>query len=286
MKYSPPIRISALLSIAAVLQSCAASQNAVNTMQMVDVISRIRTDQVIRNLGAFIGDHNSVPSQIVLGTGQANVAVGYQPTLKLTNLNRVAALESDAGLTDQWTAQWQFTAITDPGDLRNLRNLYALVVSSDEEYISLQNILKDGKSDDAVFESLFFHFGGSATVAKPDKTPDQSATAGAEKHGIIIDWKTAKDIITKGDSIGCRQFQQDRDAAGVLPFRRWLYWRSGSGEWHPSIPMGKLTTLGKAKKLELATTSQACFDDFVILVQALSPTTNDAAKQQPHLMLQ
>jgi hypothetical protein len=132
------IRMGAVLLIASLLQCCAARQNAVNTMQMVDVIARIRHDQVIRNLASFIADHNAVPSQIVLGTGQANVAVGYQPTLKLTNLNRVAALEGDAGLTDQSTAQWQFTAITDPGDLRNLRNLYALVVSTDEEYKALQ----------------------------------------------------------------------------------------------------------------------------------------------------
>ena len=303
MRWTDILRSVASCAVLLLAQGCASTQTATSTVQMVDSIARIRNQQVLRNLAAIIKDHDAVPSQIVLGVGQANVSVGVSPVAKATNLTHTPSLEGDVGLVDQWTAQWQFTAITDPGDLRRLRNLYALVVASDEEYQHLSAVAEDVEKEEAsaaAATSLQRPAYGDMDMDDEDRVFQglfpQDGRAGAAGGGPvqteakIADWRTAKRFVTKGDSIGCRQYQAARDTSSRLPFRRWLFWRSvhaGAGSaWQPSLPATQdIHVLGTVGGVQIATTSRACFDDFVILVQALSSTTNAAAKA-PRYMLQ
>ena len=251
------------------LTGCAAVQVRENTLQMVDSVSRIRDLQVLRNIAVAISDHNMVPTEILLSTGQASVSIGASPTITLPRFDfSTSARELDLGGSDAWTAQWQVQPVTNADDLRRLRNLYVLVVSTDQEYDDL--------------EAYF------------DRHNDMRAAANSAGAGQIPDWRLGREIIRTGDSIGCKLYQEGFQKARAsqapqarkgLPFRRWLYWRTPGGSWGPTTPETEPQPLGAFHGWELGVTSRACFNDFVILVQSATPAAANASGQGPKLML-
>ncbi len=263
-----------VFSLAGVLAGCAAMQDGENVLQMADSISHLREVQVLRNISAAISDHDMVPSQVILGTGQANVQVGFSSLFKLPQFDfSRPSRQLDAGATDVWIAQWQMEPITNADDLRRLRNLYVLVASTDEDYDKLQAYLR----------------------AHPDRlpltpeTPELARGKGGSGKAppVGLRWTDALQILKHGDSIGCKYFQEDNSRHGDrgLPFRRWLYWRQASGSWLPNTPDAIPQSLGHYGDWEIGITSRACFNDFVIMMQSATPVAEQAISQGPKVML-
>ncbi len=291
-----------------IVGGCAAYQASQNTIEMAATISRIREIQVLRNISSAINNRSTVPAHIVLGTGQANVTagLGVGNGVKATNLNRAGtAFELDISPSDTWTTQWQFTSITDQDDLRRLRNVYALVVATDPQFDELVEYFKETKSKEkssgAVFRNLFQNLlpegeSGPSNQPGPVQKPSTQTSprsAGGQSH--VISWPDAKGFMEYGDSIDCRLYQRDFQAKRAtepnpkgLPFRRWLYWRNGDGsQWSPFQPADeRVTSLGVYEGREIGVTSMACFYDFVILVQGLTPTASGVSNKGPGYMLQ
>src|SRR4029077_14234043 len=119
----------------------------------------------------------------------------------------------------------------------------------------------------------------------------------AASQGQVPRWCDALLTMQIGDSIGCKLYQepawsrresnerehvaQDRTA---FPFRRWLFWRHpGDDGWLPETHDSSLqiTSLGTYGAWELGTASRACFNDFVILVQSVTPVAAEQSRQSP-----
>jgi hypothetical protein len=247
--------------------------------------------------------------------------------MKTTNINTTGlGIELDIAPSDTWTAQWQFTSITDQDDLRRLRNVYALIVSTDAQYDALEAYFRSrrpassgaahsaesravappaGRAD-AAFRGLFEGLLPAETMRSPPPSskPASDQTAPAPQVGgppsgsgdqnarsktqQAIPWPQAKQFIVEGDSIDCRLFQSAQPPRGHgVPFRRWLFWRKPGGLWLPETAgLGIPQSLGNYGGWEIGVTSRACFDDFVILVQGFTPATNSVSNQGPKLMLQ
>jgi hypothetical protein len=277
---------AALLGLS--LTACASSEVRVDTLQMVDSVSRIRDVQVLRNVAAAIDDHDMVPTQILLSTGQASVTTEATPSVSapfLKFLGPTASLQASA--TDSWTAQWQISPVTNADDLRRLRNLYVLIVSTDEQYDTLEAYFARNPEMRATSACYGLQTAG--------KGADQGAANGCPPGygaGQIPKWREALVVIEDGDSIGCKLYQEgwagrraNEPSPKGVPFRRWLYWRRPGGPWLPAAPDAPPQTLGRYGGWELATTSRACFDDFVILVQSATPEAAGAGAQGARVML-
>ena len=301
-----------VLAVAAIgMSGCAAFQVRHDTLQMVDDVSHIREQQVLRNIGAAINDHDMVPSEILLGAGQATVSTSVSGGLKLPELNFSRnTKEFDPAVSDNWTAQWQVAPVTNADDLRRLRDLYVLIASTNEQYDMLEAYfhrhpeqkapmecygLQPGSNPGATDEGAAARFLRSDVPAEPETTVAAGhACPPGYGPGQIPKWRKAVDILINGDSIDCRIFQESDPArlSGAaaasrkgLPFRRWLYWRRLGGDWLPEPPQGPPTSLGWHGGWELGTTSRACLNDFVILVQAATPAAEGATEGGPKLML-
>jgi hypothetical protein len=99
-------RIGAL-AVFVMLPACTATQIRQNTADMADTTVSIQRHQVLHNIGAAISDRSSVPSGIVLGTGQANVSLDFAPAAKATALNGPKPpIDVDVSLTDTWISEW------------------------------------------------------------------------------------------------------------------------------------------------------------------------------------
>lgn len=266
------------------LSGCAGTQVSMTSLEMAEQVARIREVQVLRNISAAISDHDSVPSQILLGTGQANVAAGAATTVKLPHFDfSQNGREVDITGTNTWTAQWQFESVTNADDLRRLRNLYALVSSDDKQWYMLQ---------------AYFDRHPEARDPFADAEENESPPLGYGP-GKVINWHQAVAAMKRGDSIGCKLFQENRSAPSVrdavsaakgdnkqFPFRRWLYWRHpGSPGWLPNKPDLQVQPLGRYGEWELGVTSRPCFDDFVILVQGATPAAEKAGAAGAKVML-
>ena len=278
------------LALAALLGGCVAHQARINTLDMIGDIARVRETQVLRNLSAAISDRDAVPAVVVLGAGQATASA-------------TAGVDADAVAHGAWTSQWQISTVTNSEDLRRLRNLYALITATDAQYdIALAYFRRHpqeapnascGGSDLAVSSA-------SAPTApatgRPNEEPAANLLYSGEQSlecppgygpGRVATWRLALNVIEVGDSLGCRLYQEQPrkpPASGVgLPFRRWLYWRRPGATWGPEPPDTPPRSLGTVGAWELGTTSQACFNDFTILVQTLTPSGGAVA--EPKLML-
>ena len=290
---------------------CAAMQVRHNTLQMVDDVSRIREQQVLRNIAAAINDHDMVPSEILLGAGQATVTTSVSAGLKLPELNFSRnTKELDPSASDNWTAQWQVAPVTNADDLRRLRDLYVLIASTDDQYDMLEAYFHRHPEQKAPVECYGLPPGSSlgpgddgaaARFLRSDVPAEPVATVAAGHAcppgygpGQIPKWRKAVDILINGDSIDCRIYQETdptrvggtypKDRKG-LPFRRWLYWRALGGDWAPNPPKETPTPIGRYGGWELGITSRACLNDFIILVQSATPTAEGASAGGPKLML-
>jgi hypothetical protein len=303
--------VSALVAsvVAAVLSGCVATQARMNTLNMVDSVSRIRDVQVLRNIAAAINDHDMVPTQILLSTGQASVSTGVSPTLTAPHFRLFQSPgELDVEGDDTWTAQWQVSPVTNADDLRRLRNLYVLIVSTDEQYDALQAYFVRHPDLRAASECYGLQSPSStvpatAAEAEAHKAADPSAASAAKPQAVcppgygagqIPKWREALVVIENGDSIGCKLYQEasatdreraPRDSLKGIPFRRWLFWRKSGGSWSPTAPDETPQSLGTYGGWELGTTSRACFNDFVILAQSATPETAGSSAQGARVML-
>jgi len=312
------VSITFIAACVMTLSGCAAVQVRQNTLDMVDNVARIRRTQVLQNVATAIDDHDMVPSEIFLGTGQATVTSGVSPALKLPKFDFAPPTrELDISVTDMWSAQWQFASVTNADDLRRLRNLYVLIASSDEEYDALEDYFdrnkdqRDGPDCAGVEEdgSTPNPQGGSPAALKSSIGPGGEALAPSKVRlretaaerllseapecpagdgpGQIPKWRQALDILENGDSIDCRLYQENLPPGAAhappdtstrgLPFRRWLFWRKPGADWSPETPDATPRSLGRFSGYELGTTSQGCLDDFIILVQAATPTAAAAS---------
>jgi hypothetical protein len=252
-----------------------------------------------------------VPTQILLSTGQASVSEGASPTLKMPNFNIVKPTrELDVTANDTWTAQWQVSPVTNSDDLRKLRNLYVLIVSTDEQYDQLEayyNRNPQMRASAACYGLQTTAGGGAQSAAQAGRASGADATgqpptANAQDAacppgygaGQIPKWREALVVIEYGDSIGCKLYQEawatshkraSHDSTAGIPFRRWLFWRRLGGDWLPATPDTEPQVLGLYKGWELGTTSRACFNDFVILAQSATPATANASQQGARVML-
>jgi hypothetical protein len=304
-------------ALAAMLTGCAAVQVRQNTLQMVDSVSHIREVQVLRNLAAAISDHDMVPTQMLLSTGQASVSAGASPTLKMPHFGVLTHMllptsELDVAGNDTWTAQWQVAPVTNADDLRRLRNLYVLIVSTDEQYnklIAYYNRHPEKRASATCY-------GLQTTVGDPSQaantpvdhptevnadpsrnvTKQESACPPGYRSGDIPKWEEAMLVIQDGDSIGCKLYQEDfaetghqvrahHDSTKGIPFKRWLFWRGEGGAWLPETPATEPEVLGSYGGWEIGTTSRACFNDFIILVEAATPEAADAGRQGARTIL-
>jgi len=264
----------AAFCLATALSACAGVQDSENVLQMADTISRMREQQVLRNVSAAISDHDMVPSQIVLGTGQANVQMGINSLFKLPHFDfSKPSRQWDIGATDLWIAQWQMEPVTNADDLRRLRNLYALIASSNAEY-------------DRLWAYIRAH---PTQMPSPSGMPELAHGKGGsgKAPAVGLRWTDALGILKIGDSIGCKYYQEAKTARaeGGLPFRRWLFWRHDSGAWLPERPDSAPQSLGSYGDWEIGVTSRACFDDFVIMMQAATPVAEQVSTQGPKIML-
>lgn len=327
------IRTAVAVGLAALVGACASTQTQENASQMVGSIGRLREQQVLANISAAIDDRDFVPSAFVLGTGQANSTVGVAPALKGTSLTAPKPMvEFDVSPTDTWTAQWQFTSVNDQGDLRRLRNIYALIVATNQQYNELENYFHPRCDANETTSPTLPGAGAGGGVAEeladverlddqgirtpercrdprlPPPSPTEAATppAGqnppADAHTqenasvklpdqVATPWEVAKSLIFKGDSIDCRLYQagrkKDRLFDQDLPYRRWLFWRRpGEREWSPAPhELVTIESIGRHGRWELGIATpeddpeagRACLDDFVILVQSLTPVANQTS---------
>jgi hypothetical protein len=189
------------------------------------------------------------------------------------------------------------TPVTNADDLRRLRNLYVLIVSTDAQYDQLEAYYARHPEMRAPLECYGLQSSASAApdAAKAPGTAAQNALCPAGYgSGVIPKWKQGLQIIEAGDSIGCKLYQEEKVVArrqaakGELtgiPFKRWLYWRPPGGAWLPETPETTPERLGQYGQWELGTTSRACFNDFVLLVQSSSPDAAAASGQGAKLML-
>jgi hypothetical protein len=283
------MRANIWILIGIILCGCASVQNSENTVQMAADISKIREDQVLGNVSKAITDRDMVPSQILLGTGQATVSTGLTPTIKLPNFNfSKPTKELDISATDTWNAQWQFTSVTAADDLRSLRNIYALIVTTDEQYEALEAYWKKRYPKTANEpDAGLIPFLSLLPREAPGLAPQATKPGEQTPLGTIITASGAKKYIIDGDSIDCMLYQatKDQNKRGSIPFNRWLFWRGAGADWQPTPPKSKPTSLGFYGGWEIGVTSRACFDDFVILVQGVTPTANNVNSLGTKLVL-
>ncbi len=292
--------IAATIAACLLLEGCVAGQVQENTLEMVDSVAHVREAQVLSNLSAAISDHNMVPTEILLSVGQASVNTGLSPTVKYPKFSTaVPTRELDIGATDTWTAQWQVTPVTNADDLRRLRNLFVLIVSTDAQYDQLEAYYARHPEMRAPIEcyGLAAVESSAAAGAAPEHAilvPPNAQCPPGYGTGVIPRWKQSLQIIEAGDSIGCKLYQEStmearrkapRSSLRGLPFKRWFYWRAPGGAWMPEAPDAPPESLGSYGQWELGTTSRACFNDFVLIVQSASPDAASASGQGPRLML-
>src|SRR6185312_15393449 len=127
------------IASALVRAGCTATQVRMNATQMIDNVAELREEQVLRNISAAVNDHDFVPSEIFLGQGTATVQSNVSAGLKLPRFDFSAPTrELDPTANTQWTSTWFLAPVTSADDLRRLRNLYALVTSTNDQYDGLQ----------------------------------------------------------------------------------------------------------------------------------------------------
>jgi hypothetical protein len=273
------------------LGGCVAHQARINTLEMIGDIARVRNTQVLRNLSAAISDRDAVPAVVVLGAGQATASVA-------------AGVDPDAIAHGTWTAQWQISTVTNSEDLRRLRNLYALITSTDAQYdVALAYFRRHPQQSpnagcgghDLTTRSA--NAPAPPAAGRPNEEPAANLLYSGDQNvecppgfgpGRVATWRLALNVIEVGDSLGCRLYQEQPrkpPATGTgLPFRRWLYWRRPGRAWGPDPPETPPQSLGTVGEWELGTTSQGCFNDFTILVQTLTPSSGGSVAE-PKLML-
>jgi len=284
------------------LTACANVQVRTTTLQMVDDVARMREAQVLRNLSAAISDHDMVPTQIFLGEGQASGQATTTAGLKLPQFDfSMPGRELDPGASAQWTATWKIVPVTNADDLRRLRNLYVLLASTDDQYSRLQQYFIDHQSTRAEQPCA-----GTSASAHALLTPG-GAGSGSDHHpalgqgdGQVPRWCDALLIMQVGDSIDCKLYQEQtwtaRETAlqanspldqRLFPFRRWLFWRHpGTTAWLPGHDASGLAvqSLGVYANWEIGVSSRACFNDFVILVQSVTPATVQQSHEAPPIL--
>jgi hypothetical protein len=325
------LRIAAVSLMLVALCGCVSTQSQFNADGMAGDISGLWRQQVLNNIARAKDDPDFVPSAFVLGQGQSSVTAGLTPTGKGTSINAPKPLvELDIAPNDSWTAQWQFTAVTNRDDLRNLRDAYALIVADADAYHHIHDILGDGcalgsaraangacKKDastptpgsEATVQAATAAATATGSSLDPANPPTDAATAtaaGAEKlsvGGQTANWEESTGMIEHGDSIGCQLYQAESPIPGdPIPFRRWLFWRKPlSRTWLPDLlPSDLIESIGvhgdwelglaiekkpEGEGIQVMHVGRSCLDDFIILVQGLTPAASASSAAAPRLPL-
>jgi hypothetical protein len=240
----------AIIATAAIAcAGCIPQQLKHNATSVIGTIYDLRTEQVLTNLSASIDDITVVPVHVVITQGSAQVSGTVSPTIKLPHMNfSQATREIDTLGTYQWTDQWQFIPVTAPDDLQRLRSLYGAIVRRTREAAR-------GTSKSVALIGFPIERSTTKPTAPgvaPPPTQDEITTA-----------------LWSGVSVECKAFLE------ATPNKVWLYWKNGDPDNLPVPP--DAIDLGHYGRNEILTTSRACFDDFILLVQSTTTATQTQA---------
>jgi hypothetical protein len=115
----------ALLASSALVLGCVSEQLNYNTLDLAATVDSLMTRQVLFNLGKFIDDPTTIPSQITLAAGTASTTASFTPSAtgiplsnsttttttaaatvtRATAISRAAAALTLSG-NDSWTQNW------------------------------------------------------------------------------------------------------------------------------------------------------------------------------------
>jgi hypothetical protein len=137
----------ALSASCALVFGCVSEQLNYNTLDLAATVDSLITRQVLFNLGRFIDNPATLPSQITLAAGTASTTEALTPsatgiplansttttTTAAATVTRASAVSRGAaaltlGGTDSWTQNWTLDPVNDPDQLRRLRFLYRYAV--------------------------------------------------------------------------------------------------------------------------------------------------------------
>ena len=233
--------------IAPLLTGCVPQALHHNTTGVIGTIYDLRREQVLTNISAAIDNVTNLPVHVVITQGSAQVSGSITPGIKLPHMNlSEASKELDVSGTYQWTDQWQFIPVTAPDDLQRLRTLYGAIVRR----------TTDAKANAVAARTSLDGFPKPPTVKSPFVAPPPTEGEAAK-------------ALDEGISPECRTY------LAATPSRVWLYWKNADAGNLP-VPAGA-ASLGSFGRNELFTTSMACFDDFILLVQSTTTATQTQA---------
>jgi hypothetical protein len=174
---------------------CVSEQLNYNTLDLAATVDNLMTRQVLLNLGRFVDDPTTLPSQITLAAGTASTTASFSPsvtgiplansttttTTAAATVTRAAAISRGAAAmtlsgTDQWMQNWTLDPVNDPDQLRRLRFLYRYAVHDPKLMSELANPNLDFSTvypvqlTTASVQSSGKSQGGSGTITVRDPT--------------------------------------------------------------------------------------------------------------------
>ncbi len=257
---------STVLIIVLLSAGCAPFQATQNAEELIATIADVRETQVVYNIGRAIDDPEMVPSQVVMSQGSAQASTSLTPTLSWA-AHFVKSLSASLGVFS-WTSSWTLTPVVDAGDLQNLRAVYSFIIIAPPQ-VPAQTTTADRLNKATQRLDLF---NKKETAPPPQWVPPfQSPVPTSEQ---------AAKLLIEGESRACQQYQSEKESTAL--YNPWLFWfRDGS--WHPANPRYPLTQVGSHNGTPIYITSQACFDDFIILVHNSIPAAHAAAASGPKI---
>jgi hypothetical protein len=116
--YLMPITLLTVL-----LTGCASQQLKLTTNSLIPTLRSIERDQVLDNLGKFLGDPTAVPVQVSISGGSAQIANQVQPSFAFP-FHGWMGNQASVQLQGQLTVNWSLAPICNGDDLGRLRALY------------------------------------------------------------------------------------------------------------------------------------------------------------------
>jgi hypothetical protein len=223
-----------------------------------------------------------VPAEVVISSGVAQTSTSLNPTLSWAS-HFVKSLQAQFGVFS-WTSTWNITPVSDGSDLQNLRAIYGFVTNPLILQVSeVSKLSALGSNPEAIriakinaaTQFLAAQAYGSEASGKAAQAPSAPPPIPS-----VPDPKTAAAALVAGQSSDCQAYQAQKGPNQI--YNQWLFWRQIDG-WHPYKPNEKDSQIliGNVENAQIYVTNQACFDDFIVLVQSPIPVTHAAAASSP-----
>ena len=163
-------RISKLLTVCACagVVGCTSLLLRHSTNSVSSSIRQILQKQVLDNLGRFVDNPYTIPSEAVLTTGAIQIQSQVTGQMKLPyTVTRTTDKEVDPGANVQWQESWTITPVMDSSDLSRLEYLYQGAVSNARQVTAVV-------TPSAKYFSFETHQGHVASAFISCKTPPPS----------------------------------------------------------------------------------------------------------------